>query len=282
MAMPQDLLLVRHGQSEGNIVQRAFKDGDGMEIPDQFMQTHDWQYRLTDEGVEQAKAAGAWLVEKFGALDESFDERYVSPYIRTRETALHIGGPACRWLIDDNLPERDWGLYNSVSPAERAELFKYTERMREISPLRWRPDGGEALMSEVRLRFRDWLDTLHREQADKRVIAVTHGELIWVARYVIERMLPEEWEEAENDKTQRVYNCDIIWYSRVNPTDPKDVSKALSWRKIVRPTDQGAAPFNGEWVKLNGKRRFSGAQLAETVNAVPRVFPSTNVIEGQM
>lgn len=273
MAMPHDLVFVRHGQSEGNLVQRAFKDAEGMEVPQAFMDTHDWRYRLSSEGVEQAKAAGKWLLDHCGPIEEYFDERYVSPYIRTRETALHVGGTACTWLIDDRLPERDWGVYNSVLPHEREEHFPHSTKIRELSSLRWRPDGGEALMSEVLLRFRDWLDTLHREQADKRVLAVAHGELIWVARYVLERMLPEEWEEADEDKTQRIYNCDILWYSRLNPDDPNDISDYLSWRKIIRPTNQGDAPFGGDWVKLDGKRRFNGIQLADAVNAVPRVFP---------
>lgn len=269
MAMPQDLVFIRHGESEGNIVQRAFKDDTGMEIPPEFMNRHDWEYRLSLNGVEQAKATGAWLLENIGDVDEFFDEKYVSPYIRTRETAAYIGGPACTWLIDDRLPERDWGIYNSVHPDERKEIFKHTERMREISSLRWRPDGGEALMSEVLLRFRDWLDTLHREQSNNKVIAVSHGELMWVARYVIERMLPEEWEEADVDKSQRIYNTAVLWYTRKNPEDPNDVRKNLNWRQITVPWDDSKSPFGGVWVELDGKRRFSGEDLLDMAEQVP-------------
>lgn len=275
--MPKDLVLVRHGQSEGNIVQRAFKDGPGMEIPPGFNQTHDWLYRLTPEGIEQAKAAGQWLLREFGPLEVAFDERYTSSYIRTRETAIHIGGPACTWLIDDRLTERDWGIYNAVPPNERDQHFPHTQRIREQSSLRWRPDGGEALMSEVLLRFRNWLDTLHREQSNKRVMAVTHGELMWVARYVIERMLPEEWEAVETDKSQRIFNCDIIWYSRTNPKDPDDVTEFMSWRRIIRPTDEANSPYDGQWVKLDGKRRLSGDQLAKIVESIPHIFPRTEI-----
>lgn len=275
MPMPRDLVLVRHGQSEGNIVQRAFKDGDGMEIPPQFYDTHDWQYRLSAAGVEQAKAAGAWLTAQFGTLETAFDERYVSSHVRTRETAAYIGGPACMWLVDDRLPERDWGIFNSVPPDERELHFPHSMRAREVSPLRWRPDGGEALLSEVFLRFRNWLDTLHREQSNRRVLAVTHGELMWVARYVIEKMLPEEWEAADHDTSQRIYNCDILWYSRVNPQNPDDVSKYMKWRRFIRPTRQGVPPYGGEWVELDKDRRMSGAQLLETVNAIPHIFSAS-------
>jgi broad specificity phosphatase PhoE len=275
MAMPQHLVFIRHGQSEGNIVQRAFREGAGMEVPSTFIDTHDWQYRLSPDGVEQAEAAGQWLRENVGPVESYFDERFVSPYIRTRETALHIGGLSCSWLIDDRLPERDWGIYNSVHPSERHTAFPHTEQIRKLSSLRWRPDGGESLTGEVLLRFRDWLDTLHREQSGRRVLAVTHGELMWMARYVIERMLPEEWEAADKDASQRIFNCDILWYTRTNPADPTDVNKYLKWRRIIRPTGQGTAPFDGEWVELPGKRYFSGRELANMVNEVPRMFERT-------
>lgn len=273
MSMPGELVFVRHGQSEGNIVQRAFKDGNGMEIPPGFMDIPDWKYRLTPQGVDEAEAAGEWINNNIGPVETAFDEYYASPYIRTRETALHIGGAACNWLLDDRLRERDWGIYNSVSPAERETIFPHTERMRKLSSLRWRPDGGEALTSEVLLRYRDWQTTLHREQAEKRVIAVSHGEFMWVARYDIERMLPEEWETANEDKSQRMFNCSIIWYTKTNPENPNDVRSKLTWRRIIRPTDEVTSPYGGDWVELPGKRRMSREELKQSVEAVPRIFP---------
>lgn len=275
MSMPQDLVLVRHGESEGNVVQRAYKHGELTELPSNFLDTHDWHYHLTPEGVAQAQAAGRWLTAQFGEIAESFDEHYVSPYIRTRETAAHLGGSACAWLVDERLRERDWGVYNSVEPDERKKFFPHTERVRKQTSLRWRPDGGESLMSEVMLRYRDWLDTLNREQSDKRVLAVSHGELMWVARYVHERMLPEEWEAADEDRSQRLVNTAILWYSRRNPENPDHVDPHIRWRKIVCPFDDSLSPFNGEWVELEstGKRRLSGAQLLETTERVPRMTP---------
>ena len=273
--MPQDLILVRHGQSEGNVVIHSLQNGEELDIPIAFSRTHDWQYRLSSKGVDQAKSAGDWLEDQFGPIADSFNERYASPYMRARETALHLGGLATKWLLDDRLTERDWGVYNSVPYNERSLHFPHTEKMREISPLKWRPDGGEALMGEVLLRFRDWFDDIKKEQNGKRVLAVSHGELMWVARYVIEQMLPEEWEEAESDKSQQIYNCDIYWYSRVNPLDSSDVSDNLSWRRIIRPTisNQEDAPYGGAWVKLQEKRYMNGAELESSIKTSPRIFP---------
>lgn len=275
MAMPQELVFVRHGESEGNLVQRAYKEGRSIEVPGNFLDVPDWKYRLSSLGVEQAEATGAWLRQEFsGELDETFDARLVSPYLRTRETAAHLGGAACTWVIDNRLPERDWGVYNSVLPSERTEHFPHEERARVLSSLHWTPTGGESLDKQVQLRFRDWLDTLHREHADQKVLAVAHGELMWVARYVLERMLPEEWEAADDDKSQRIMNTSVLHYSRVNPEDPSDIRKQLTWRRMVVPWDESFSPFGGEWVELEGKRHFTGSQLLDSIEISPNMFPA--------
>jgi broad specificity phosphatase PhoE len=66
MAMPNDFVLVRHGQSEANIVHTADKSGDGH--PDILVinERPDWQQRLSPLGIEQAKLAKRWLDENLG------------------------------------------------------------------------------------------------------------------------------------------------------------------------------------------------------------------------
>ncbi len=270
MSMPLNLVFVRHGESEGNLAASLIREGH--EMPPSYYDTADWQYRLTEKGKEQAKMAGKVLIDMLGGPLEKFDERYVSSYIRARETAGNMGGPDCTWKVDDRIPERDWGQHNLLLPNGLDGQNTISDTHKKMNWLRWRPEGGESLMGEVYLRFRDWLDTLHREQSDKNVLAVAHGELIWMARYVIERMLPEEWNEAKEDKSQRIFNCDIIWYSRLDPTDDKKVSDHLEWRRFIRPTNQEESQFGSEWVKLDNKRRFSGQDLLEMAEKIPRIF----------
>lgn len=43
------------------------------------------------------------------------------------------------------------------------------------------------------LGFKDILDTLHCGTSQQNVTAITHGEMIEVARVILERMLSEEW-----------------------------------------------------------------------------------------
>ncbi len=88
-----------------------------------------------------------------------------------------------------------------------------------------------------------------------------------IARYNIERMLPEKFERMEKDKSQSMKNCSILHYSRCNPEDATDVREKLSWRRIVRPTDVDNSPFGGQWVELAARPKYTGAQLLSRSNA---------------
>ena len=54
-----------------------------------------------------------------------------------------------------------------------------------------RLDNGKTY-ADVVYRVRDFIGTLDREMGDKRVLAVSHGELMWAMRFVVERMLPRK------------------------------------------------------------------------------------------
>lgn len=129
MAMPNDLIFIRHGQSEANIVQRAEKDGRKHLKADQINERPDWEQRLSANGIKQALQAKEWIDAHLGGA-ASFDFHYFSPFLRTRETAAYIGGPECeRWIIEDRVVERSWGLYGAISRAERATVFAMTTKM---------------------------------------------------------------------------------------------------------------------------------------------------------
>lgn len=263
MTLPIDLVFVRHGQSEANIVQQREKREPEFRPPPEFNDRHDWQYRLSADGRDQAQTAATFFDNRLAA---HFDVGYVSPFIRTRETASLIGGPDFAWLIDDRLRERDWGHYGTIPAADRAEQFPLTEKQRERSPWYAHMDGGESLASGVFARVRDFLGTLHRERADQRVVVVTHGEFMWTARYVVERMLPEEWEALDADESNRIRNCTLLEYTRRDP-ETGTLQSRIGWRRI-RYTDSDSSPHGGLWEPLGGRRFFTGQQLAEMAHAV--------------
>lgn len=98
--MPVDLVLVRHGQSEGNLAQRLCRQQQQQQQQHEqqheqrcpqtvateaavwspeFRSRHNSLYRLTDRGRRQASIAGAWIRSNVGTV---FDKYFTSEYVR--------------------------------------------------------------------------------------------------------------------------------------------------------------------------------------------------------
>ncbi len=267
MTMPRDLLFIRHGQSEANIIQKHTDHGIDEVTVRAIFARPDWHQRLTKSGIEQAKQAKEYIDRELGGL-ATFDAFYVSPFIRTRQTAAYIDEKEVgNWTIDDRIIERDWGAYGKMSRADQAVNFPRTAAEKLVNPLYVRLDGGESV-HDVYGRFRDFQGTLHREQADGRVVVVTHGDFINAARYGIERMLPEEWEEIDNNPAYKIRNCTLLHYTRVNPQDASDVQPKLRWRRYTYPDAIHESPGSGEWVELSERRRYTSAELLSQAEKV--------------
>ena len=260
MPMPNHLVFIRHGKSEANTVQKGDDHGLEATIASEVFRRPDWRHRLTPEGVEQAKNAKKWLDAELGGV-ASFDALYVSPFIRTRETAAHLSGDeAVSWTIDDRIVERSWGVYGKRPRAEQRAQFPLTAEEKLANPWYTRLDGGESF-PDVYGRVRDFQGTLHREQSGKRVLVVSHGDYMNAVRYGIERMLPEEWERLDEDEEFTLRNLTALEYSRVNPMDPEDVRSKLTWRRYTYPDDIAGSPCGNQWVELAQRRRYTGAEL---------------------
>jgi broad specificity phosphatase PhoE len=173
------------------------------------------------------------------------------------------------------LHERDWGHYGSIPRDQQSSVYPRTHQLREDALLYARLDGGEALADSVTMRVREFRDTAKRKWDDERLIAVTHGDIIGVVRYVFEDMLPETWHEVDRDPGQRIGNCAILWYTRTNPEDANDVRPYIGWRRMIQPDNLPESPFNGEWRELPDDRFLSGEELLESVEKVPRLFPES-------
>lgn len=270
MAMPNEIVFARHGQSEANIVQKRDDHGVDDEVTRQIFARPDWMNRLSSEGIDQAQRAKEWIDANLGGV-ASYDALYVSPFMRTRETAAYMGGLETKgWTIDDRIVERSWGVFGKLPRALQREQFPLTAEEKKLNPWYTRLDGGES-MPDVYGRFRDFQGTLHREQAGKRVFVVTHGDFINVARYGIERMTPEEWEDMDGDEKYRITNCMLLQYSRVNPCTGAVDSK-MRWRRYINPLDVAASPDSGEWVELRARRRYTGAELIRQAERAPRLL----------
>ena len=189
---PSRIILVRHGESVGN-VDKA-----------QYATTPDFALKLTSEGVEQAKKAGAELKSIIG---DGKVYVYSSPYYRTRETFQYIRESiqenVVKAIEDPRIREQDWGHLRH--PDENKDI---DETRGNYSTFYFRiPDGESG--ADVFDRVSSFLDTLYRdfEKPDfpENVLIVTHG---YTLRIFLMRWFHWSVEEFENLRNPK--NCQIV------------------------------------------------------------------------
>ena len=264
MTMPMDLVLVRHGESEGNVAVKASKKmGDNRHYTPEFLERHSSLWRLSDKGIRDATAAGVWLRSEM----PRFDRHYTSEYMRALETAALLGLEGAEWYRELYLRERDRGWLDVVPYSVLKERFAEELERWDRSSLFWAPPGGES-MADVCMRVDRVLNTLHRECEGKRVVIVCHGEVIWAFRMRLERMPQERWLELDTSKDEmdKIYNGQIVHYSRCDPLTG-EVSPHLDWLRMIRANDPN---FPRDWRRIV-RPRFSNEQLLDVVNATKRL-----------
>lgn len=267
MAMPIDLVFVRHGRSEQNLANHYARQGDTSLYTNEYIARHGSQHRLTKEGQKQAVAAGKWLRKhNFGR----FDRLYVSDYVRAKETAGLLGLEGSRWYVDHFLREREIGDYETLSYEERMEREKKQLITRNTDPFYWIPPNGESI-AQMTVRLRKLFDTLHRECYDKRVLVVCHGEVMLGFRQLIERIPLDRWAEFGNSKDpyDRINNCQVLHYTRRNP-ETGELSGRLDWFRSVCPWDESLS--RNEWESVD-RKYYSNEELLEIAKGVPQLFP---------
>lgn len=173
MVALEELWLVRHGESVGNVAATG-AEAAGAEVI--TLADRDADVPLSDTGIEQARALAAPLL----AADDVAQIAWVSPYVRAQQTfALSVeNGPAIeRVLTDERLRDRELGILDLLTwrgvvarhpeeAARRARLGKYYHR----------PPGGES-WADVALRLRSFLRDA--AEADARLgLVVAHDAVV--------------------------------------------------------------------------------------------------------
>lgn len=259
MSLPNELVLVRHGHSEGNLAFESSKAGDHSLFTQEFREKPGSRWRLTTEGRNQAKTAGKWISEN---ISKKFDKYYVSPYARTRETAGLLGLTDAQWLMSQRLRERDWGDITSMPTQESITHYPLNALVRQTDKLYWRPPGGESI-ADVRLRVRDLLGTLFRECDGQRVVVVTHGEFIIAARAELEYITDEQWIASTLNPSHKIYNAQVIHYTRLNPNTGETIPY-FGWVRSVCPWMDGV---DTGWEPIE-RIKYSNEDLLEQVDDI--------------
>ena len=268
MSMPRNLILMRHGQSEGNVVSKMDKKGDQSAFTDEFKLRPSHTWRLTDMGIWQAQQASQWIHQEFNDL-LPFDGHLVSWYHRAMETAYYLNLPDALWRPYYHLREQDWGMFDVMPNSQREEMLPLEWARRKQNRLYWTAPGGES-MADLTVRLMTILGTLHREFAGKDVIIVCHGAVMWAFRVLLERMSEARYMELDNSKDpyDQIHNCQIIQYSRVSP-ETGDLNPYLRWCRSVCPWDMTKSSNN--WQE-NIIKKLSNDELLAYVNNQKRMI----------
>ncbi len=266
MAMPLDLVLVRHGESEGNVARSLSEKGDDSVFTEQFRDRHSSEFRLTDRGIEQAKQAGKWIRNNFKF---TFDRYMVSGFARAMETAAHLKLPRAVWDQDFYLRERDMGDFDIMPEAEKQAKYEASYRAYQRDPFYWTPPNGESV-AQLCLRVDRVLQTLHRECEGMRVIIVCHGMVMWAFRIRLERLTPAMFLAQSQDQSgeYRIRNCQIIHYTRVM-TGMIEPSKRYDYVRFVCPWDETFSPYRRIFrPKFTNEQLLAEAEKSERILSV--------------
>jgi phosphohistidine phosphatase SixA len=195
--MPIDLVLVRHGQSEGNI----YKDWGR---PYGVLAGRDTQhFRLTNIGRLQAERTGEIIRREF---PEGFDYAFSSDYIRAMETATHMNLDT-NWMLNAYL-------------REHSGIFK--GRSNGPIPLNCTPANT-------------FLTAISKHCANSSVIVVAHRNVLQCFHIIIEGVGMDNYEALfTRGRIGDYENCAVIHYTRRDPAT-QTICSRLCWKRVFVP-----------------------------------------------
>lgn len=205
---PKRIILVRHGESEGNVDKNIYS------------KTPDYALELTPTGLEQAYKAG---VEIKNIIQDQSVFFYVSPMWRTRSTFEQImksfKNSNFKYIEEPRIREQEWGHLR-----ERNESLEIEAQRDAYGTFYFRIPHGESA-ADVFDRVSDFLGTLHRDfdKADypENVVIITHGMTI---RLFLMRWF--HWTVEEFELLANPANCEIIVLEK-NDTDKYTLNKDM-------------------------------------------------------
>lgn len=202
-----NLVIVRHRESERNVRRaEAIAAGHGEYGGDM----RDMDVPLTARGEQQAIAAGRHLGLKF-----RFDRVFVSPYLRTVQTAELMTQQfpyAVSLIYEERIREKEFGILDGLTGEGIRQKYPAEARRRKIEgKYYYRPPGGESY-PDVALRLRSFLGTLSREYRRQSVLVVCHSVVVLTFRRLLERLTEKELLAIDLDPKHDVCNCSVTWY----------------------------------------------------------------------
>ncbi|KRA83975.1 histidine phosphatase family protein [Altererythrobacter sp. Root672] len=251
MNWPQQLIIVRHGQSAGNVARDAAHDAAADRIA---LNSRDADVPLSELGREQARALGLWFADQPEAKRP--DVLLSSPYVRALETAevfREAGGTVEREPIcfDERLREKEFGILDGLTTYGVANIFPEQAEFRQLlGKFYHRPPGGES-WCDVILRLRSVLDTISLHYRERRVMIFTHQVVVLCMRYILETL--DEASILQIDKEGDIANCAVTEYL-YDPNAGSDGKLRLARYNVTAPMQQQHTPVTSAPDPIVGRR----------------------------
>lgn len=187
MQLPNTLVLVRHGESEGNVVSKedlSFKD------------KANHRFSLTEKGREQAIKAGEFLRKN----NFVFDAYFVSTFLRTQET-MSLMFPEARPRIDSRLNELWRGIWHTMSLSQVWELYPEERQIKEREGwYHYMPPGGQGCQ-DVDLMLCSFLQDIALNYSGATIVIAAHGNWeILLSRFLYNLPTEEAERRYKEDK----------------------------------------------------------------------------------
>ncbi|XP_020597213.1 phosphoglycerate mutase-like protein AT74 [Phalaenopsis equestris] len=221
--LPKRIILVRHGESQGNLDSSAYTT------------TPDYKIPLTPLGVAQARAAGEGIhgvVSDGGRTADWKVYFYVSPYARTRATLREIGRAFPKEKIigareECRVREQDFGN------------FQVEERMMAVKETRQRfgrfffrfPDGESA--ADVFDRVSSFMESLWRDIDMRRLEQGENSEtnLVIISHGLTSRVFLMKWFKWTVEQFERLNNFGNCEFRVMQLSQSGDYSLAIHHTK---------------------------------------------------
>lgn len=221
----QHLILVRHGESEGDVRREAWRRGQPL-VSSKSPEDEE----LTARGYEQSEASGAWLNKHLllgGWALQSFDLCYVSSVLRTEQAALAMNLHDALWQEDERLNERNRGLVRGLTKEQHNLQFPKSYKDMLSDPLHWTPPGGESIL-DVISKLSDFYEDMHSVRS---IVASGHRDSMWASMAPLEGL---DVQALAQINTGEITNGQIWHYTSIDPQTGRQAAK-LMWKRIINP-----------------------------------------------
>jgi broad specificity phosphatase PhoE len=193
MPKPKRIILIRHGQSEGNVNKQI------------YYTTPDYAVQLTDSGINQVKHSANSLKAIIGENPVAY---YVSPFWRTRQTYMVLKKTIPEWRYYEDLRIREQEWLTSFQAVDTID-----EKARDsFGHMYYRFGTGES-NADVYDRISDFLNTLFRdfqkEDFPENTIIVTHGMAMRVFLMRFFHLSVEEFELLANPRNAEYFILEL-------------------------------------------------------------------------